>query len=398
MKKIFIYSYNLELGGIERSLLGLLSSIDYTRYSVDLFLVKHEGELFKLIPDKVNLLPQNNICSGFGVSVLELYKKKQFFIAAVRTYGKVRALLQRKILHKNISAEYIGQLVYPIIMNKLQNNSNQYDLAISFCWPHYYTIYNINAKIKIGWIHTDYTQIFPDLKKDKKMWDELDYIAGVSEQCVDSFLKIFPEMKSRTIVVENILSPTFVKQQSGNIDVSKEIPNEEGIINICSIGRFTYAKNFDNVPFICKNLMNLGFEVRWYLIGFGGDEKLIKEKIIEAGMQKQVIILGKKENPYPYLKACDIYVQPSRFEGKAVTVREAQILCKPVVITNFATAQSQLINGEDGIIVPMDNNGCANSISRFIRNKDLQNKIISNMKLKDYSNKNEIRKIYEVII
>ena len=114
-------------------------------------------------------------------------------------------------------------------------------------------------------------------------------------------------------------------------------------------------------------------------------------------MQEHVFILGKKTNPYPYIKACDFYIQPSRYEGKAVTVREAQILCKPVVITDFPTSKSQLIDGYDGVIVPMDNTGCAKGIVDFIRNKELQEKIINNLKNNDYSNSKEVEKIYRIV-
>ena len=114
-------------------------------------------------------------------------------------------------------------------------------------------------------------------------------------------------------------------------------------------------------------------------------------------MEKNVIILGKKNNPYPYIKKCDIYVQPSRYEGKCVTVREAQILNKPVIISDYATAGSQLVDGLDGIIVPMDNEGCARGIARVIKDKDLQNRLIENTKCRDYTNVREIEKIYEIM-
>ena len=114
-------------------------------------------------------------------------------------------------------------------------------------------------------------------------------------------------------------------------------------------------------------------------------------------MQDNVILLGKKENPYPYIKACDIYVQPSRYEGKAVSVREAQILNKPVIITNFETSKSQLTDGFDGIIVPMDNDCCAEGIYKVIKDKELQQRLIDNTKITDYTNKQELEKIYALL-
>ena len=114
-------------------------------------------------------------------------------------------------------------------------------------------------------------------------------------------------------------------------------------------------------------------------------------------MEDHVILLGKKSNPYPYMRACDVYVQPSRYEGKCVSVIEAQSLHKPVVITNYATSASQLDNGIDGVIVPMDNEGCAKGIVNFINNKELQIKIINNLKQRDYSNAIEVEKIYALM-
>lgn len=204
-------------------------------------------------------------------------------------------------------------------------------------------------------------------------------------------------LEDKSLVVENILSEKFIKEQANEkiIDDKFDINNDQ--IKLVSIGRFTDAKNFDNVPQICKYILEKGINVKWYIIGFGGDETLIKQKIKEFDMEQHVVILGKKENPYPYIKACDIYVQPSRYEGKAVAVREAQILNKSVVITNFETSKSQLKDGFDGVIVPMDNEGCAEGICNLIKDKKLQHKLIENTKITDYTNKQELEKIYALL-
>lgn len=114
-------------------------------------------------------------------------------------------------------------------------------------------------------------------------------------------------------------------------------------------------------------------------------------------MEEKVIILGKKSNPYPYIRACDLYVQPSRYEGKCVAVKEAQLLGKPVVITNYATSSSQLENGEDGIIVSLDNEECAKEIASLLNNPQLMKKISENCAKRDYSNAAEIEKIEQII-
>ena len=208
-----------------------------------------------------------------------------------------------------------------------------------------------------------------------------------------TFLQVFPSLKEKIIEIENILSVDFVRTRADEFDVSKEMPKEQGLINILSVGRFSEAKNYDNVPDICRRIREKGVNVRWYLIGYGGDEDLIRSKISELGMENSVIILGKRSNPYPYMKACDIYAQPSRYEGKSVTVREAQMLCKPVVITNYPTAKSQIQDGIDGVIVPMDNEACAKGIAEFIKDKELQRRIVEYLHTHDYGNLAEIQKL-----
>ena len=193
------------------------------------------------------------------------------------------------------------------------------------------------------------------------------------------------------ILIKNILPEQLIKRQAECFSVEKEM-NASGI-KILSIGRFCYAKNFDNVPDICRQIRQNGLEVTWYLIGFGKNEKQIRKRICETGMKQYVKILGKKENPYPYIRACDVYVQPSRYEGNCVAVREAQMLGKPVIITGYPTAESQLRNGIDGIIVPLENRACGEKISEILREPKRLEKLVQECRKKDYSNRQEINKI-----
>ena len=170
----------------------------------------------------------------------------------------------------------------------------------------------------------------------------------------------------------------------------------EEMKRLLSVGRFCEAKNYDNVPDICRRIVETGVKVRWFIIGYG-DDSLIRRRIAEAGMENNVIILGKRTNPYPYIKACDIYVQPSRYEGKSVTVREAQMLYKPVAVTDYPTASSQIRSGVDGVIVPMDNEGCARGLAEFILDDALQCQITDYLQSHDYGNEREVEKIYDLM-
>ena len=394
-KNILIYTYNLDIGGIERSLIALLNSIDYEKYNVDLYMFKHEGEFMKNIPKSVNILGEDRITAYAGIPIIDVFKRGNLYIGFGRLRAKLMCLFNEKILHKKVSGEYISQITYPLFGKKMKKLKKHYNIGISFYWPHYFVKENVNANIKLGWIHTDYSKIFPNYKRELEMWDGIDYVVAVSEECKNTFLKYYPELGNKTIVIENILSEKYIRDEAEKLDVNKEMDLSNNVI--CSIGRFCEAKNFVNIPQVCRIILDKGIDIKWYLIGYGPDENKIRQAIKENNVEDNVIILGKKENPYPYIKACDIYVQPSKYEGKCVSVREAQILCKPVLITNYETAPSQVINGKDGIIVDLDNNSIAEGIIKIIEENGLRKSLINYCKENHFDNEDEIKKIESFI-
>ncbi len=395
-KRIFITIHYLEIGGAETSLIGLLNAIDPELYDVDLFLYSHRGELLKQVPDTVHLLPEIKKYDVIEKPIKEAIQKGFSDIALARLWAKYQFARYAKKNHlKEGSAilQYVFDAVTPLLPDI--NPNTEYDLAISFLTPHNIVLNKVKAKKKLAWIHTDYTKISVNVEKEIKVWSQFDHIVSISEDVTRSFLSVFPTLVGKIIEIANILSPRTVREKAlvSNLGVPIQIRG----INLLSVGRFSLQKNFDNVPDICRRILQEGCEVYWYIVGYGGDEQLIKEKIKEAGMEEHVILLGKQENPYPFIKECDIYIQPSRFEGNAVTVREAQILYKPVIVTNYPTAHSQIKQGVDGIIVPQDNAGCAHEIAQFIKNKELQQKIVDYLKEHDYGNEKEVQKLYSLI-
>lgn len=400
MKKprIFISMTYMELGGAERALLGLLNAFDTKRVDIDLFINQHTGELMKLIPDKVNLLPERRGYNAIRRPIKTIIKEGQYSVAFARLVAKFKykRYKRKNGLQRDASAtNYTMDEVIKVLPSLY--DLGEYDLAISFVDPPHIVQEKVKAKKRIEWIHTDFGQMNLDINKLLPRWASNDYIASISPDITRSFLKAFPSLKDKIILIENIISPQFVRQQA-ELPVKCEIPEDNNDLSILSIGRFSYPKNFESIPLIMRSIVNAGFDkARWYLIGFGSNESLIRDKIAEAGMEHHVIILGKRQNPYPYIKACDIYVQPSRYEGKSITVREAQILYKPVIITRYDTSGSQINDGVDGIICDMDNDSVAESIINLWNNKELQSEIINYLETHDYGNETEINKLYKIL-
>ncbi len=396
--RILIIAHYLEIGGAEISLIGLLNAIDYSRYEVDLFLYDHRGELMSLIPNQVKLLPLIPEYAQMENPLKEVVKMGYFRQALARLKAKVKYASWAKKHHPK-SPEAFFQYLDNEIMPSLPSlrHFGHYDLAVNFIALKNNIPMKVDAAKTVTWIHTDFSAVSVNPDLERKAWGAYNRIVSISPQVTDSFCKIFPSLSDKIVEIENILSPAFVRNRAEAIDKPDDMPREDGVIRLLSVGRFCTAKNYDNVPDICRRILEAGLTVKWYIIGFGGDEALIRQKIAEAGMKKSVIILGKRANPYPYIRECDIYVQPSRYEGKSVTVREAQMLCKPVVVTNYATASSQIRDRIDGVIVPMDNDGCAKGIAGFINDAELRAEIIENLQNSDFGNEREVQKFYNLL-
>ena len=272
----------------------------------------------------------------------------------------------------------------------------EYDVAIGFLWPHHFIGEKVKARKKIGWIHTDYSNIYVNNKLETRMWNKLDNIVAVSEECSNTFTKEFPDLKDKTTVIENILSPSFIKEQA-NVEISEGIRKKKETTVLVTVGRLSHAKGLDLAVKACRKLVDRGYEVEWYVVGYGPLEEELMALIQELNVQDHFFLLGKKTNPYPYMKACDIYAHPSRYEGKAVTIREAQILGKPVVMTNFPTAKSQARDGVDALITPQSIEGIVEGIGRLIDDQNLREHLEAHVKMMDYGNEQEIEKLYELI-
>lgn len=390
----------MELGGAESALLGLLQRIDPERVDVDVFIYSHCGELMDFLPtEKINLLPEVEPYSLTEKPLQEVLKKGYLRLTIARMIGRRDTVsFCKKQWNSDKPAEcgtFFQQRATWKVLPKIQP-SVEYDLAISFLTPHFFVLNNVRAKKKIGWIHTDYTRILVDVEAELKMWKRLDYIASISEEVGNRFCEVFPSLESKLIRIENILNADFIRKRADESAVTLRV--DSSVTCLLTIGRFSPPKKMEEIPLICKKILEQGVSIRWYIIGYGNPEIecTVRENAKKEGVENNVMIIGKKENPYPYIKACDIYVQPSRYEGKSITVREAQILCKPVIITNYPTAKSQVIDGVDGVIVPLEVDECATRMTEFISDRKKQEEMIYYLKTHDYGNEDEIEKIYQL--
>lgn len=389
--RVFIAMHYMELGGAEAALIGMLRAWDFSRADVDLFIFSHRGELMEYIPVEVNLLPQKRAYSVIESPIRETLAKGCLGVAYGRWRGKREFSRKYAGAWNDSLYTYTGRNVIPHLP---MMSRREYDLAISFLTPHWPVIHKVKAHKKMCWIHTDYSSVPLDVDYELPMWGAFDLIASISADVTRGFLSKFPSLEDRIVEIGNIMPVDLIRERSREF-----VPDEfaPGMFNILTVGRFSHVKNLTKVPGIVKEAMRLSGrdDLVWHLIGYGPQEDAIRHAITENGMDEHVKIIGKRSNPYPYIAACDLYAQPSLFEGKSVTVREAQALGRPVVISDYPTSASQLDDGIDGKIVPLKN--FAQGLADIIADTGLRQKLIENCAVRDYSNRSEIDKIYSLL-
>lgn len=396
MKKNIIFVMgSLGIGGAERSLISILSNIDYDKYSVDLMLFNPNGEFKKLLPKEVNILHPDEDYILFDLNPIKSIKK--FFLKLKWKYMFFNMLYLIKLTFNRfiLNKEYIGWEIRRRMLNKIEGN---YDLAIGFLEKKctYYTVDKIVANKKIGWVHTDYNSIEYDYKLEKKYLGKLNKIIAVSNNCKKTLQVLFPMYKDKIDVIENIVSPELINKQADQY-ISEDLFNKkENEITIVTVARLAPPKGLDIAIEACKKIKDKGFKIRWYVIGEGNERENLIEKINILKLKNTFLLLGNRVNPYPYIKLCDIYVQPSKWEGFGITVLEAKILNKPIVATNIPEFREQINNNVNGLLFD-DIDTLVKSIITIIENKNLANKFIENLKSINFDNSNEINKLLKLI-
>ena len=192
-----------------------------------------------------------------------------------------------------------------------------------------------------------------------------------------------------------MLTTDFVRQRALG-ERPGDMPLHQDAVHLLSIGRYSHQKYLDSIPTLCRLLREKGINVHWFIIGYG-DSALIDAALAQEAMSDYVHLLGKRANPYPYIAHCDWYVQPSRYEGKSVAVTEAQILCKPVIITAYPTAASQVQDGKDGVIVPLDSpKHTAEGMANALQDTTLRQQLTDYLSTHDYGNEQEAEKVMQL--
>lgn len=390
-KKLLFVIDSLGLGGAEKSLINLLHCLDYEQHDVDLFLFYKRGIFLELLPPKVKVLEHTKEWEHFQSPVYKAFFTLSRDFRFDLAYH--RAMLSFKSKAFNMS-QPVQQRLWKHISPAVPFVKGKYDVAIGYLekYPNYFVVEKVHAKKKIGWIHIDYKTYGLDPEFDKSYFKKLDYIVGVSDSCVDTLKKCFPDMKDKFVLVENTSSPRLIREMA---DYAVELDKRS--ILIVTAARLVWQKGIDLSIDAAKLLHHDGYKFQWIVLGDGPLKNEYSERIRKYGLEKSFILKGAVSNPYPYIKAADIYVQTSRFEGKSMSIDEAKILKKPIVATRFPTVYDQIHDGVTGILADIDAKSIYRKIKLLIDNPGVGQVLQMNLsgEINDYGDK--IKAFYRLI-
>ena len=401
--RILFVINTLGQAGAETALLSLLQTLarekGEARYEISLYVLTGQGEMASRLPADVRLLNkkyrEESVLTAKGRKYLKKTVLKAMFTRAtvVKLFpylvkntcamlGKKR-LLPDKLLWRVLSD---GGMVLP----------EEYDLAVSYLegGAAYFVADHVKAAKKAAFIHVDYEKAGYTRALDKDCYLAFDKIFTVSDEVREAFLKAYPELPDKTEVFHNILNKEEIVRRA---EEGEGFTDGFTGMRLLSVGRLTAQKAFEVSVDAMKRLKDAGKNVRWYVLGEGDQRKKLQEQIDALGLTEDFILYGAVNNPYPFMKQADIYVHASRFEGKSIAIQEAQILGKPMVVSDCSGNREQVCHGKDGLMCGLTPESLAENIMLLLEDEALRGKLGAAAAKKNADAAEEIQKLLSML-
>lgn len=392
-KSILFAIHNLDAGGAQKSLVSLLNSLPLEKLKVDLMAIDPTGIFKEQIPLQVNFVdaPKELICKTTKIKSKRFWQYATPKLFLLKLWTILRNHLRSKKSKSHMSHDQFYNFVW---RNNIPNLDRKYDIAISYLDSmNYYVIDHVKAKRKILWCHSDYNKLEYKAEYDEKYYREAYKVCTISDICKKSLVENFPNLKDKFEVIENISSARIINAQAKMYEEMERAGDgfaKDRYFKIVSVGRLSKEKGFDYAVDAAKNLKAKGFLFSWYVLGEGPLRKSLEEQAENSGVEGIIKFIGVRSNPYPYIKNADLYVMPSRYEGKSIALDEAKILCKPIVVTNYPTVNDAIEDGHNGCITEISADSIANGIMRVANDNQLQKRLIKNLQDEDCSNEKQV--------
>lgn len=363
MRKMLFLLSSMNVGGVEKAFLGLLSTISPQENEVHLGLLQKRGGLLAFIPSWVHIHEVTAYQPYWRlINDPPLWHIKE----QLKSFHWLDAFICL-LLHIHFKLTGSRYYFFRYLLRHEPMLPDHYDVAVAFAGPSqmidYYVCEKIRAKEKYGWIHFDVTRFGIDRGMTSRLYRQYKKIFVVSEEARQAFLGYFPQFSDKTVVRYNVVPQKQIrKMASGGNTFIDDFSGKR----ILTVGRVSEEKGQRMAIKALRLLSDRRYNIRWYFVGEGRDQDFCRQLAIDEGVADKTLFLGLQTNPYGFMRDCDIYVQPSLHEGFCITLAEALCFDRPIVVTHFTGAKEQLVSRSNSIITDISAEALAKGIERFL--------------------------------
>lgn len=386
MKKIIFVINNLEIGGVQISLINLLNEIK-EKYDVSILSFYHKKDYEKIIPQNVKLIRINTPFKYFGMSSSESKKNifdffyRTFWIILTKLFGRSFVAKIMSLFHKKIKG-------FDTAISYLHEGSQK--LLYGGC--NEFVLNNIECTNKITWLHCDFKQCGANNSKSLKIYEKFDKIIACSKGCLESFLDCMPQFKNKCSVIRNCNNYEKIK-----LLTNEPIIYDENYINIVTVARLSREKSIDRALVAIKYCLNNGHKIKYHIIGNGPEKEKLIEKVNNLNLCNYVVFYGSQTNPYKYIKNADLFLLTSIHEAAPMVLDEAAFLCVPALATKTTSIDEMIIETNSGFVCQNTQEDISMQLHNILSKKETLEEIKRNLKSINFTNTNSIYNFDKIV-
>ena len=399
MKKILFVINTLGRAGAETALIELLNHLDVDEYEISLYVLLGQGEMISKVPQKIHV-KNKKICTDSVLSSAGRQKMLLTSLAALFRNGhtgeKIAYIIKNLCVMKKTGKIQPDKLLWRVVSDGADRFDEKFDLAVAYLegGSTYYVADHVNAKKKAAFVHIAYGDSGYTREMDRGCYEKMDVIYTVSKETRRHFLEFYPEYEKKVQIFHNIIDSERIEREAKKPGGFSD--SYDGV-RILTVGRLAYQKAYDIAVQAMRQIKDAGYQARWYIIGEGAERKALEKQIAELGLQADFVLLGMKENPFPYYAQCDLYVHATRFEGKSIAIQEAQMLGCAVIASDCAGNREQMEDGVDGLLCPLTPEGIAKKIEELIDDTTKKERLAAAAKQKVNGQTEDIQRLLDLM-
>ena len=331
MKKILIVNNNMQIGGVQKSLYNLLWAV-HDQAEITLLLFANSGEYADKLPKSVRVIDCNSLFRYLGISQ-----------GACKGFDK----LKRGAL-AGFCRMFGRHQVMKLLLASQERLAEHYDVAVSFLhngnYKNFYggvqdfVLERVNADRKVAFLHCDYSSCGANTPANNQLIRRFDVVAACSEGCREAFLNVLPDMEYRCVTVKNCHRFDEIL----GLAEERKISYPEDAWNVVMVSRLAHEKGIERALEAVAYAKQKGIAMRLHIVGGGPMESFLSEEVSRLELTDCVHFYGEQNNPYPYMRAADLFFMTSFHEAAPMVIEEARTLGLPVLTVRTTSSEEMV--------------------------------------------------------